>query len=160
MPDAQEQDTAERPAVEAPDPQPQGAAPEAPKPIERKPLSLEETRSWHGFRLDDITGETVAKVESVYVDAQDQQPRWLHVKLGFFGKQCMIPAADAVGGAGRIWVPYEREWIRQAPETRGGRPLDARTELALCNYWGFAAADRARELQGRNAEDVTAHPSG
>jgi hypothetical protein len=155
MAETKEQDTAQQPVVEAP-----AADVAAPEPIERTPPSLEETRRWNGFRLDDITGETVAKVESVYVDAQDQQPRWLLVKLGFFGKHCLIPAADAVGGAGRIWVPYEREWIRQAPEMRGRKPLDQRSELSQCVYWGFAAADRAREIQGRDESSVTARPAG
>jgi hypothetical protein len=155
MPDTQEHDTDERPAVSEP-----AAEVSAPEPIERTPPSLEETRRWHGFRLDDITGETVAKVEGIFVDAADERPRWLLVKLGFMGKHCLVPVGDAVGGAGRVWVPYEREWIRQAPETRGGKPLDQQAELAQCVYWGFAAADRAREIQEREAESLTARPVG
>jgi hypothetical protein len=155
MPEAREQDTDERPAVQAP----AEPAVESPaKPIERTPPTLEETLRWVGFRLDDITGEGVAKVESVYVDAEDEKPRWLLVKLGLLGKHCFVPAADAVGGAGRIWVPYEREWIRQAPEMRGGKPLNQEAEMRLCLYWGFAAADRAREIENRETDSLTTKP--
>jgi PRC-barrel domain len=154
MPETREQSTDEQPAA-APSP---GEA-NAVDAIERTPPSSEETRHWLGFRLDDITGEAVGKVESNYVDTEDEQPRWLLVKLGLFGKHCLIPAADAVGGAGRVWVPYEREWIRQAPEARGGKPLDQETELGLCMYWGFAAADRAREIQDREAKAVSVRPA-
>lgn len=142
-----EPDTEEKPKVEA--------TPQA-DPPKRTPIGLDEARRWGGFRLDDISGETVAKVESIYVDAGTGEPRWLQVKLGFFGKHCLVPVADAVGGAGRVWLPYEREWIRQAPDARPGKPLDQQAELALCTYWGFAAANRAREIEGREANAMTA----
>jgi len=47
---------------------------------------LEDVKAWEGYRVDDVTGQGVARVEGLFVDGESDQPTWLLVKLGRFGK--------------------------------------------------------------------------
>jgi hypothetical protein len=69
-----------------------------------------EALSWLGMRIDDAYGAHVGAVRDVYLE-MDGSPRWI-----FTGRQrVLIPADDAIAGAGRVWVPYERTHILGAP---------------------------------------------
>jgi hypothetical protein len=66
--------------------------------------------SWLGMRIDDAYGSRVGDVDDVYLEA-DGTPRWIFTRPG----RTLIPARDAMAGAGRVWVPYEKELIKNAP---------------------------------------------
>jgi hypothetical protein len=62
------------------------------------------------MRIDDAYGARVGDVDDVYLEA-DGTPRWIFTRPG----RVLIPAAEAMAGAGRVWVPYEKELIKNAP---------------------------------------------
>ncbi len=64
------------------------------------PPPLEEALGWIGFRVDDMNGSRVARVQDIYVDTKDGEPVWVVVKVGRFGKVTAIPYADCADGAG------------------------------------------------------------
>lgn len=117
---------------------------------------LDEARSWIGQPVDEISGATVARVESIYLDAEDGEPRWLQVRLGRFGRRTLIPYVDAAPGAGRVWVPHERASIRHAPELGDGEELTGQRELEFCLHYGIRPGmGRAAEINDRGPDAVT-----
>jgi hypothetical protein len=125
------------------------------------PPGLDEAREWSGFRVDDMSGATVARLEDVYVDAQTGEPRWLQVRLGRFGRRTLLPFMDGAPGANRIWVPHERGAIRNAPELKPGEELTGRREIEFCLHYGIRPGmGRAAEIKDRGPDAVTARPAG
>jgi hypothetical protein len=140
-------DSAEEPAAPAP-----ADAPARP--------SLEEVVSWAGHRLDDIGGGAVGKVEGTYVDAESGRPEWLLSRMGRFGHYCLVPARDAVGGVDRVWIPYTRDQIRQAPKIEPKAELTRAREDELLAHYGIGGeAGRAADIASRDAKAVTARPA-
>jgi hypothetical protein len=108
--------------------------------------TLQEALGWEGYRLDEIGGSSMARVQGIQVDAEGGEPKWLLVRLGRFGRTTAVPLRDCVAGAGHVWCPYEREAVRSAPAIEPGEPLTREQELELCAHYGI------REGQGRAAE--------
>lgn len=102
--------------------------------------SLNEALGWIGSRVDDIYGASVGRLEDVWIDPGTGVPRWLLVKEGRFGgRTTLIPFEDATAGAGHVWVPYEREVVRDAPEIEPGAPLTQHVEGALRAHYSANA---------------------
>ena len=120
-------------------------------------LTLAEAQGWAGFKLDDISGATVGKIEGVYVDEQSGEPEWLLARMGRFGHHCLVPARDAVGAAGHVWVPYSRDQIRKAPRMDAGEPLERESEEALLQHYGVetSAVGRGADLAKRDPGAIT-----
>ncbi len=143
-------DSAQAPGEEPPAASEPDAAASAERP------SLQEVQGWKGSRLDEMSGSGAGKIEGVYVDSDNGRPEWLLARMGRFGHHSLVPARDAVGGVGHVWVPYDRETIRKAPRVEPGDPLTAERELAFCRHYGIAeGTDRSAELAGRG-DAVTA----
>jgi hypothetical protein len=115
--------------------------------------SVEEAKGWIGARLDAIEGVSVGRVEGVYVDEQSGEPAWLLARMGRLRRRSLVPAPDAVGGAGRVWVPYPREMLRGGPKVDPAQPLDLEREAELSAHYHV---DRARRLSGRPPATITA----
>lgn len=124
------------------------------------PVTAEEARSWVGFKLDEMGGQSIGKVEGIYVDDQGGRPEWLLARMGRFGHHCLVPAREAVAAGGRVWVPYSRDQIRSAPRIEPNRALERDREQALLEHYGVGTgeAGRGAELAERAAADVTARP--
>lgn len=124
------------------------------------PPPLKEALGWIGFRVDDMNGSRVARVEGIYVDAEDGEPVWVTVKVGRFGKVTVIPYAECADRPGRVWVAHGRKVVRGAPTVNAGQPLTREQEVALCEHY-FIRSERGRhaELEQRPAEAVTAVPA-
>lgn len=116
---------------------------------------MNEIFEWIGYRVDDVFGGRLGKLEAVYADAEDGTPQWLLVNTRRFdSKHVLIPAHDAVQGGGHVWVPYEREVVKGAPDVTPGAPLSRRRELMLCNHYGLH--NRVAVLEERSARGATA----
>lgn len=124
------------------------------------PAPLKEALGWIGFRVDDMNGARVARVEAIYVDAADGEPVWLVVKVGRFGKVTAIPYGECADGPGRIWIAHGRKVVRGAPAIQPGQPLTREDELELCDHY-LIRPDRGRHevVDERPEEAVTAVPA-
>ena len=123
-------------------------------------LALTDTSAWVGSRLDDMHGTGLGKIEGAYVDEETGRPEWLLVRLGRFGQRGLVPAREAVGGVGRVWVPYSRDLIRSTPKVDGKSPITCAWERSLLAYFGIAGEiGRAAELAERDPETITARPA-
>lgn len=120
----------------------------------------DEVRGWIGDRLDVLGGSSVARVDGFYVDAETGRPEWLVVRLGRFSQPTLVPARDAVGAAGKVWVPYSRDTLKSAPRGKAKQPLTRDAELELLDHFGVAGdAGRAAELNARGLDAITASPA-
>jgi hypothetical protein len=116
---------------------------------------LNEALSWIGFRVDDVYGARVGKVEDIYVDHDRGTPHWILTKMGRFGdSHALIPLLDAVAGAGHVWVPYEKDLIRRAPQIAIGAPVAQEREALLCAHYGVMSS-RGAEITGLPATALT-----
>ena len=119
-----------------------------------------EALGWTGAKLDELTGGSVGRVEGVLVDSESGDPKWLLVRMGRFGHHTALPFSHAVGGVGRVWAPYDRDMVRQAPRVDAGRPLTRERELELCAFYGMGeGTGRGAEIAGRDEGSVTAEPA-
>ena len=124
-------------------------------PAPRQP-SLEDVRQWAGYRVDEVSGHSVAKVEGVFVDQETGDPAWVLVKLGRFGKIVPISIRECAAAAGRVWVPHDREVIRNAPAVDPEMPLNREQELQVLSYYGIPeTVGRGVEIVDRPAGTVT-----
>ncbi|MEZ5154731.1 MAG: PRC-barrel domain-containing protein [Solirubrobacterales bacterium] len=127
--------------------------------------SLNEALGWIGSRVDDIYGAAVGRLEDVWIDPGTGAPRWLLVKEGRFGgRSTLVPFSDATAGAGHVWIPYERDVVREAPQIEPGVPLTQQVEATLRNHYAANATAavshgtrtaRAEPRQPRSDEQAT-----
>lgn len=124
-------------------------------------LTLEEAQGWVSAKLDDMRGATIGKIDSIYVDDQGGRPEWLLARMGRFGHFCLVPARDAVGAGGHVWVPYTRDQVRAAPRMSRGESLQRSQEQALLEHYGIGSAElgRAGELADQGDDQITARPA-
>ncbi len=97
----------------------------------------EATTTFEGHALDDIRGVGVGRIESVV--SGDHEGGWLLARMGRFGHHTAVPARDAVEGVERVWVPYSRDQIRQAPKVDAIETLDPAMERELLAHYGLTA---------------------
>ncbi len=114
---------------------------------------LEDVKAWTGYQLDEISGQGVAKVEGLFVDKESGEPAWVLAKLGRFGKIVPVSVRECAAAAGRVWVPHEREVIRNAPAVDPTMPLNREQEMQVLEYYGIP------ETVGRGAE-IAERPEG
>lgn len=118
--------------------------------------TLEDVQAWQGYQLDEISGQGVAKVEGVFVDKESGGPAWVLVKLGRFGKIVPVSVRECAAAAGRVWVPHDREVIRNAPAVDPSMPLNREQELQVLEYYGIPeSVGRAAEIAERPEGTVT-----
>ena len=117
--------------------------------------SLNEALGWIGSRVDDINGVAIGRLEDVWIDPATGEPRWLLVKEGRFGgRSTLVPFDDAVPGDGHVWIPYERDVVREAPQVEPAVPLTQQVEMTLRNH--YAANTTAAVSQGAQPPDPAA----
>ena len=119
----------------------------------------EEVQGWVGFRLDEISGAGMGKIEGAYVSEEGGRPEWILIRVGRFGHHTVVPAREAVAGVGHVWVPWDRAAIRGAPRVERGGALNAEEELQLCEHYGIVAGlGRAADLAEIPGETTTVVP--
>ena len=74
----------------------------------------------------------------------------------FGGRSTLIPFEDATAGAGHVWIPYERDVVRDAPEVEPGAPLTQAVESALRSHYAANATGAGQQGSG----EATAATSG
>ena len=122
--------------------------------------SLDEAIEWLDMPIDGLGGKTLGRVAGIHVDAEDGEPRWLLIRLGPLAGCTAVPVEHAAEVAERLWAPYERDWIREAPRFRSSESLSAAQELELCAHWDIREGQgRAAEVAEQDADEITAVPA-
>jgi hypothetical protein len=121
-------------------------------------ITVEKTVAWLGLRATDMDGDTVGKIEGVYVDRLDGRPRWLVLTSGRFGaRSVLVPVAGAASGNGIVMTAVTRGQVRTAPRpTFSLAPLAARDDRELARH--YRLWPRLRELSSSPDHVTSAHP--
>ncbi|WP_422115199.1 DUF2382 domain-containing protein [Brachybacterium sp. UNK5269] len=89
----------------------------------------------------DRTGDKLGKVGQVYLDNDTHQPSWVTVNIGLFGtNESFIPLAEASYADGTITVPYEKSFVKDAPNIAEDGELGRDQEGELFAYYGVTGA--------------------
>lgn len=100
----------------------------------------------------DRDGDKVGGVGQLFLDDATGQPSWVTVSTGFFGsKETFIPLADAQIAGEEIRVPYEKDFIKDAPNMDVDQHLTPEEEQELYRYYGVGEAAPLTQTGERDA---------
>ncbi|WP_282828013.1 PRC-barrel domain-containing protein [Gulosibacter sediminis] len=115
----------------------------------------------------DSAGHKLGGVNNVYVFDGTEEPSWVTVNTGLFGShETFIPLANAQFNSGGLVVPYEKSFIKDAPNIGPDGELSVEQENELFHYYGIDNPNAVRGNAGvpgtdtrdgeRNARDTNA----
>lgn len=85
----------------------------------------------------DRNGDKIGSVGQVYVHNSTNNPSWVTVNTGLFGtKETFIPLNDAKLKGEEIHVPYEKDFVKDAPNIDEDSELSPEQENELYRYYG------------------------
>lgn len=100
---------------------------------------------WQGKMLIDRDGRKLGKLRDVYVDVEDDQPRFATIKEGIFGKHLtFVPLAGMTIGPDALQAGVSRKQVRSAPNIAlHGGELSQEDESVLYEHYalGYAPMD-------------------
>ena len=101
-------------------------------------MQTNEITQLRGTTVLDPSGDTIGRVEEIYLDDQTNQPEWLLVNTGMFGsKSTFIPMQGVDRSDDAVVVPFEKARVKDAPGIEPERQLSQAEEAELYRYYGF-----------------------
>lgn len=99
----------------------------------------------------DTDGDKIGGVGQVYLDDVTNQPTWVTVNTGFLGmKETFVPLTNATFEGETIHVPFQKEFVKDAPAIDPDGHLEAEQEDELFRYYNLggtqAVATDAKDL--------------
>lgn len=112
-------------------------------------LSIEQIEEWSGQEVVDQDGEKIGKLDEVFYDSSSDEPRFISVTTGVFGRHTyLVPLADATVGRDYVRVAYPAAQVQtvEASETDG--QLDPVALRAVTESYGVPILADARFESG------------
>ncbi len=108
---------------------------------------------WHGKRLVDSDGDTIGKLEDVYVDVETDEPVFGTVKEGRIGRHLtFVPLDGSTIGPDNLQVTVTRDEVKAAPDIEiEGEELSQTDESTLYHHYGLNYTPPATESGRRLA---------
>jgi hypothetical protein len=106
--------------------------------------SFEVISRWRNMTMRGADGIEVGRIEEIYLDDRDDQPRWALVDGT--GPGNLVPIAEAVERDDTIHVPYDSPTVLAAPSMPGAGGLSEEEEADLHQHYGLAYQPRPIEL--------------
>ena len=105
-------------------------------------MTMTDPGTWRGHNLVDASGDKIGEIEDIYLDEQTQQPEWLAVRTGLFGRRVsFVPLAEAQPAGEDIVVPYTKDQVKEAPNADPDGLLSEQEEATLYEYYGLPYSD-------------------
>ena len=105
-------------------------------------IQRDEVQSIRGQELVDPNGDTIGKVEEIYLDTETDQPEWALVNTGLFGtKSTFVPLKDATRDGEMLRVPYDKSQVKDAPRVDPDGQLSQREEGELYSHYGLSYSE-------------------
>lgn len=92
-----------------------------------------------GRRVVSHRGEKIGRIDRLIIHGDGEQPNWAIVKVGLLGtSKVIVPLENADEDGDDVRVPYEKDYVRAAPEVEldGDRLDDDQADLLHAHY-GF-----------------------
>ncbi|WP_122260541.1 DUF2382 domain-containing protein [Ornithinimicrobium cerasi] len=101
-------------------------------------ITQDNLQHLHSADIVDVNGDSLGGVGQVYLDDRTGDPAWVTAKTGFFGtKETFVPLAEADLDGDRLRVPYEKSFIKDAPNMDADQHLDDPQQEELYRYYGL-----------------------
>lgn len=116
-------------------------------------VNLETLRNSTVFGND---GEKIGTIGDVYLDDQTQRPTFATVNTGLFGlKETFVPLDQAQQTADGITVPFDKAFVKDAPNIDADGSLTPEEEQRIYDYYSvnYGAADRG-DYAGERHDDA------
>jgi hypothetical protein len=102
------------------------------------PFDYDDVPNWRGLTVIDLDGDPVGTITDIYVDDVTGRPEWATVNTGLFGSRTtFVPLAQAELRERRVWVPFGRAFIKDAPNIDVDGHLEAAEEASLYGHYGL-----------------------
>ncbi len=109
-------------------------------------MTMTELSGWKGQDVVDPSGDRIGPIEDIYLDEQTDQPEWLAVRTGFFGRRIsFVPIAEAQPTGDAVAVPYTKDQVKDAPNAEPDGLLSEQEEARLYEYYGLPYSDTASD---------------
>ncbi|WP_153504388.1 DUF2382 domain-containing protein [Cumulibacter manganitolerans] len=106
-------------------------------------------------KVYDRDGDKIGSVGTLYTDDDSGRPSWVTVNTGLFGtNETFVPLREARVSGDEIHVPYEKSYVKDAPNVAADQHLSLDEERRLYEYYtrggdgirhdGAAVGDGAR----------------
>lgn len=100
-------------------------------------INREQLDTLYDAEVVDQSGDKIGGVGQVYLDDTTQEPAWVTVKTGMFGtKETFVPLSDAQLSGDRITVPYDKQYVKDAPNMDADSHLGDNEQDELYRYYG------------------------
>ncbi len=99
-----------------------------------------DAMDWEGRTLVDRSGETIGRIEEIYLVEETGQPEWGLVRLGRLGKSraTLVPLLGADPFERGIRAAYEKSVVTGAPRVDGGGDPSEQQVDAIYRHYGVA----------------------
>ena len=82
------------------------------------------------------SGDKIGSVGQVYLDDHTEEPTFITVKTGLFGtKETFVPLDKAQTAEGGISVPFEKDFVKDAPNVDADGTLTPEEERRIYEYY-------------------------
>ncbi|MDX2341479.1 PRC and DUF2382 domain-containing protein [Micrococcus sp. 2A] len=102
-------------------------------------------------------GDKIGSVGQVYLDDVTNEPTFVTVKTGLFGaNETFIPLQQAQTTADGITVPYEKAFVKDAPNVDADGSLTPQEEQRIYEYYSMEYTATEGHVEDRRDVDTTA----
>ncbi|MBV9381801.1 MAG: PRC and DUF2382 domain-containing protein [Streptosporangiaceae bacterium] len=120
-------------------------------------MTFDEPARLTGAQVISREGEKIGKVEQVYQDSSTGRPEWVAVRTGWFGGHVsLVPLAAAEERDGQIAIPYDKEFVKNAPHQDPAGQFAEADEAQLFQYYGVPYAGQTAIAADTAGEDGAA----
>ncbi len=117
-----------------------------------QPHNETQIETLYNASVFDASGDKIGGVKQVYVDDVTGQPKWVTVNAGWFGtNETFIPLQDATIAGEEIRVPYEKDFIKDAPNIAEDGHLEVEQEQELYRYYNLTSGYAHEGVAGQDA---------
>ncbi|WP_285734286.1 PRC and DUF2382 domain-containing protein [Nocardiopsis sp. ATB16-24] len=89
-----------------------------------------------GHHVLDQEGDNVGRINQVYLDDQTNQPTWVSVHTGLFGRnETLVPLQGSQPVEEDIRVPYDKNTVKEAPRIDADRHISPEEEQIVREYY-------------------------
>lgn len=97
--------------------------------------------------------QKIGTAGQIYIDSDDQSPKWVTIKTGLFGtSESFAPLADANFCDGVIRIPFDKEFVKDAPRIDDDGTLSPEEEDALYGYYGNRPSNFATPVYDQDVD--------
>jgi sporulation protein YlmC with PRC-barrel domain len=135
------------------DVQDQEEVPEQQDEVQHQESAYWNAADWQGKMLVDRDGERIGKLQDVYVDVENDEPRFATVKEGFIGRHLtFVPLSGITVGPDDLQVTVTKDQVKSAPNIElHGDELSQADESTLYHHYELNYAPTDNESGRRLA---------